>query len=273
MKNGNERNWLVGILVFIFLVANALLFSVMKELENNPFSIFIVIFSLCADLFLIGFMIKIIAESISKNKSHQINENNHQDNTNDSYNNSFNNLSSLNNKEKISLSAPEEHPTIEINVTANSQPLNTNNDSSDILEKTNAISKEETNRLDTKSEFDIELKQNTEESNLLTTTEKSTYQSLYNALLALYNQRCEKLYSTLIKLQNKEKYNLQHQTHNIDEFERSTDVHTIQTPYTKKGKPMSDFNEETSFSKTDIENTIPCIDEKNIDANCNSKLQ
>lgn len=134
-------------------------------------------------------MVKFISESICKNKSHQINENNHKANHNGSSDNSFSNSSSLNSKENITLRVSEEQPTIEINVTANSQPLNAENGISDSLEKTNIISKEK-NKLSTESEFDIKIKKNTEKSGSVTTT-KTTYQSLYNIFLALYNQKCE----------------------------------------------------------------------------------
>ena len=302
MRNGSERNYIVWVLVFVFLVGNALLFSVMKELENNLSATFMLVFLILSDMFLVKFIIKFISESICKNKSHQINENNHKANHNGSSDNSFSDSSSLNNKDNITLRVSEEQPAIKINVTANSQPLNAENSIFDSLEKTNIISKEKTNKLSTESEFDIKIKKNTEKSSLVTTTKntyqslynillalynqkcenlyrtstelpnteksssvtktKNTYQSLYNILLALYNQKCENLYSTPTEFTNKEKSDLLIQTQNIDGFEGSTDLSIIQKPYTIKDEPMSDFNKENSLLEAFIKNVIQGEEEK-----------
>lgn len=253
MRNGSERNYIVWILVFVFLVGNALLLSVMKELENNLSATFMLVFLILSDMFLVKF----ISESICKNKSHQINENNHKANHNGSSNNSFSDSSSLNNKDNITLRVSEKQSAIKINVTANSHPLNAENGIFDSLEKTNIILKEKTNKLST--EFDIKIKKNTEKSSSVT---KNTYQSLYNILLALYNQKCENLYSTSTEFPNKEKSDSLTQTQNINKFEGSTDVPVIQKPYTKKDEPMSDFNKENSLLETFIKNVIQGEEEK-----------
>ena len=237
MKNGNGNGCIVGILVFCFLGGNALLFSGMKELENNPFAILMVIFSVCTDVFLASFLIKIVAKSIKKNKSNQFNERKNKDNT----------------------------QTIKTNVAINIQRINPNNNIPDNLEKTTVISKEKTNKLGAESEPDINFNKKTVKSSSVTITKKSTYQSLFNVLLALYNQRSATLYNTLVALQNKEKKNSPPQAHNTNKLESDTVVSVIQKPNITMDDKKSAFDEETFFIKADDESIIPGMEEEKRD--------
>ena len=86
MKKGNGGGCIAGILAFCFLGGNVFLFQGLDELSNNGFAIIMVLFAICGDLFLIGFIIKAVVESIVNKKKAQHNE----DPTSKSSNNTIN---------------------------------------------------------------------------------------------------------------------------------------------------------------------------------------
>lgn len=206
----------------------------------------------------IGCLIKVIVESIKRNRSNQINGNTHKDNE-ASFKNSLNNLSSLKNEKNKTFPITENHPTVETNVTINSQLSKPDNAVTDILAKTDVMSKEKINELGTKSE------EKTVKPSTGNTTKRSAYQSLFNVILALYNQRSANLYNTLAGLQNKRKTNSLTQAHNTDNLESYTAVSVIRKTNITKDESKSDFDKETSFIKVDVERVIPGIEEKKKD--------
>lgn len=152
-NNGKGGGCIAGILAFCFLGGNVFLFTGLKGVEDNPLAVLMVVFAICADVFVIGYLIKIISQSKSNNNS-----NNYNNEKTDNYQKPYSNPDVTNNKKYSAYYEPEVRSIYDENNLTNISPIKT-------------------------------IERETLEDDNKKADVKSIYQSLYNVLLALYYQK------------------------------------------------------------------------------------